>query len=180
MMSTAAPKYPVFDLYAESLAAAERAMGFWSELYRTSADLALWWAQRWIELPSAFAAFAPQLPAAEVREVMAEVAEATAATLAAPVLEALTVLPEAPEPVAEPAPAAEPPAAEAPADDLTRLVGIGPRLAELLAERGVTRFAQIAAWTDEEAARIDREMDLKGRIAREAWVDQARQFAENA
>jgi predicted flap endonuclease-1-like 5' DNA nuclease len=178
MMSTTAPKYPVFDLYAESLAAAERAMEFWGELYRTSADLALWWAGRWMELPSAFAAYMPKAPSAEAREIMADAAEAAAAAFAAPVLEALTVVPEAPEPAAEPPPAAAPDADGA--DDLTRLVGVGPRVAALLAERGVTRFAQIAAWTDEEAARMDRELNLMGRIARQGWVSQARQFAENA
>jgi predicted flap endonuclease-1-like 5' DNA nuclease len=177
MMSDALPKYPVFDLYAESLAAAERALDFWSELYRTSADCALWWTQRWLELPSALAAYIPKLPVEEAREVMAEAAEAAAASFAAPVLEALTVMPEAPEPA--PAPEAEPPPGPA-ADDLTRLVGVGPRVAALLAERGVTRFAQIASWSDEEAARIDRELNLMGRVAREAWVDQARQFATNA
>lgn len=73
--------------------------------------------------------------------------------------------------------APEPPPAASPqveaADDLTRLTGIGPKLAAGLAARGVTRFAQIAAWTDEDIAVLDREMRLMGRIAREAWVAQA-------
>ena len=73
-------------------------MDFWTEVYRTSSELALWWAERWMELPSTFAAFVPAVPAAETREVMAEAAEAAAATLAAPVLEALTVVPETPAP----------------------------------------------------------------------------------
>jgi predicted flap endonuclease-1-like 5' DNA nuclease len=174
MMSTAAPKYPVFDLYAESLAAAERAAEFWADLYRTSSDLALWWAEFWMELPLTLTAFAPQVPLAEAREIVSEAVEAAAATLAAPVLEALKVAPEAPEPVAPPAATSSPAA-----DDLTRLVGVGPRVAALLAERGVSRFAQIAAWTAEEAARVDRELKLMGRVTREAWVDQARQLAEN-
>ncbi|HRD45768.1 MAG TPA: helix-hairpin-helix domain-containing protein, partial [Caulobacter sp.] len=64
------------------------------------------------------------------------------------------------------------------ADDLTRLTGIGPKLAASLAERGVTRFADIAAWTAEDVAKLDSDMKLMGRIDREAWVAQAKRFAE--
>ena len=67
--------------------------------------------------------------------------------------------------------------AETVADDLTRMVGIGPSLAELLAERGVVTFAQIAAWTDAEVAEIDTALNLKGRASRDAWIAQARRFA---
>ena len=63
------------------------------------------------------------------------------------------------------------------ADDLTRLVGIGPTLANKLANLGVRTFADIAAWTDEDLERVDKALELKGRAAREAWIDQARQFA---
>lgn len=52
--------------------------------------------------------------------------------------------------------------AEETADDLTRLVGIGPRLAASLAELGVTKFSQIAAWTPEELASFDQVLNLKG------------------
>lgn len=62
-------------------------------------------------------------------------------------------------------------------DDLTRLVGVGPRLSAALAQRGVTRFAQIAAWTDQEIAELDRALSLKGCVSRHAWVAQARRFA---
>lgn len=78
-----------------------------------------------------------------------------------PVREVLAAL--APEPVAP--------------DDLTVLTGIGPKLAAALAERGVTRFAQIAAWTDEDIAGFDKELKLMGRIGREAWIAQARRLA---
>jgi predicted flap endonuclease-1-like 5' DNA nuclease len=64
------------------------------------------------------------------------------------------------------------------ADDLTRLVGIGPTLATKLADLGVRTFADIASWTDEDLEKVDKALDLKGRAAREAWVDQARQFAQ--
>ncbi len=75
------------------------------------------------------------------------------------------------EPVVEAAPAPVTP------DDLTVLTGIGPKLAAALAERGVTRFAQIAAWTEEEIAGFDKDLKLMGRIGREAWIAQATRLA---
>lgn len=62
-------------------------------------------------------------------------------------------------------------------DDLTRLVGVGPKLAASLAELGVTTFSQIAAWTPEELAAIDLKLGLKGRAERDAWIAQAKRFA---
>lgn len=84
----------------------------------------------------------------------------------------------APEPVPQPAPEPEPataPAASGPADDLTRIKGLGPKLAALLGEFGVTTFAQIAAWTPEEVERIDAKLGrFAGRIVRDQWVEQAK------
>jgi predicted flap endonuclease-1-like 5' DNA nuclease len=62
-------------------------------------------------------------------------------------------------------------------DDLTRLTGIGPKLAGALNARGVTTFAQLAAWTDDEAAAFDAELKLLGRVGRDAWIAQARRLA---
>jgi hypothetical protein len=62
-------------------------------------------------------------------------------------------------------------------DDLAVLNGIGPKLAQRLADRGITRFAQIAALTPEEVAALDSEMKLMGRIERDNWVAQARTLA---
>ena len=78
----------------------------------------------------------------------------------------------APDPIAESAEVAE-----AGVDDLTRLVGVGPKLATSLAELGVTTFGQIAAWTPEELAEIDLKLGLKGRAERDAWIAQAKRFA---
>lgn len=64
--------------------------------------------------------------------------------------------------------------AEAYADDLTLLRGVGPKLAGALAARGITRFAEIAAWTAADLAEIDQALALKGRAVREDWVVQAR------
>ena len=62
-------------------------------------------------------------------------------------------------------------------DDLTLLVGIGPKLAAGLAAHGVTSFAQIAAWTQEDLAKFDAALSLKGRAVRDAWIAQATRHA---
>jgi predicted flap endonuclease-1-like 5' DNA nuclease len=98
----------------------------------------------------------------------------------------------APEPMAspEPAPAGDTGAqpdpgretAAAPAvgagDELTAIKGLGPKAAEKLQEMGVTRYAQIAAWSDSDVARFDRELNARGRIVRDDWVAQAKALAE--
>jgi predicted flap endonuclease-1-like 5' DNA nuclease len=80
---------------------------------------------------------------------------------------------------ASPAPEPEPTlAASGPADDLTRIKGLGPKLAALLGEFGITTFAQIAAWTPEEIERIDAKLGrFSGRITRDQWVEQAKLLA---
>src|SRR3546814_5960638 len=60
------------------------------------------------------------------------------------------------------------------ADNLQLLKGVGPKLATLLQGLGVTRFEQIAAWTDADIAAIDPQLgNFSGRITRDNWVDQA-------
>lgn len=71
-------------------------------------------------------------------------------------------------------------AAEAGLDDLTRLIGVGPKLAASLGDLGVTRFSQIAAWTPDELASFDQLLNLKGRADREAWIAQAQRLANEA
>jgi predicted flap endonuclease-1-like 5' DNA nuclease len=84
-----------------------------------------------------------------------------------------------PAPASGPAPALAPaPAATGPADDLTRIKGLGPKLAALLGELGVTTFVQIAAWTPDEVERIDALLGrFSGRITRDQWVEQAKYLA---
>lgn len=115
-----------------------------------------------------------------VVEVAAEMIEATTEATADLVEDAIEVVEASTEPFAEAAPEAVVETAEVVADDLTKLTGIGPKLAGLLAERGVTRFADIAAWTADDVATFDRTMKLMGRIDREAWIAQARRYAEAA
>lgn len=79
------------------------------------------------------------------------------------------------------APAAAKPAAAKPAaakaDNLRRLIGIGPVNEKLLKAQGVTSFAQIAAWTAADIKRIEDVMNFDGRIARERWIEQAKLLA---
>ena len=80
----------------------------------------------------------------------------------------------APAPVAPPAPAE---AVNTTADDLKQISGIGPKLEQMLQKRGLTSLAAIAALSDEEASKLDAELGLDGRIARDGWVAQAKKLA---
>lgn len=60
------------------------------------------------------------------------------------------------------------------ADDLKRIAGIGPKLEQVLNARGIQTFAEIAAWTDADIAKIDAELGFDGRIARDDWSGQAK------
>lgn len=60
-------------------------------------------------------------------------------------------------------------------DDLTRIKGLGPKIAVMLGEMGVTSYAQIATWDEADIARIDAQLGrFQGRIERDQWVEQAR------
>ena len=80
-------------------------------------------------------------------------------------------------------PTVSPPSAGAP-DDLTRIKGLGPKLAALLGELGVRSYTQIAAWQPADIERIDAQLGrFSGRITRDQWVEQAQLLAagdENA
>lgn len=74
--------------------------------------------------------------------------------------------------------AAAAPAAEAAGDDdLKMLKGVGAKLEQKLHDAGVTSFAQIAAWGEEDITRMDDVLSFKGRIARDGWVAQAKTLA---
>src|SRR5690606_25031873 len=63
-------------------------------------------------------------------------------------------------------------------DDLTRIKGVGPKVAAILHDLGVTRFEQIAAWDDAEVDRIDARLGaFSGGIRRDDWRAQARLLA---
>ncbi|MHA7873969.1 NADH-quinone oxidoreductase subunit E [Roseivivax sp.] len=64
------------------------------------------------------------------------------------------------------------------ADDLTRIRGVGPKLAGLLHEMGFYHFDQIAGWSPEEVAWVDDHLEgFKGRVSRDDWVAQAKSLA---
>lgn len=62
-------------------------------------------------------------------------------------------------------------------DELTLLRGVGPRVADALVARGVTTFAQLAAWSELEMAAFDKDLKLLGRSTRYDFIGQAREFA---
>ena len=65
-------------------------------------------------------------------------------------------------------------------DDLTRIKGVGPKLAGILNEIGVHHFDQIAAWSEDEVAYMDARLSFKGRIGREGWIEQAAALSGDA
>jgi len=66
------------------------------------------------------------------------------------------------------------PGASGPPDDLAKLKGVGPKFAELLNERGIIRFDQIARLTPDEVARLDTILGpFRGRLTRDRIVEQS-------
>ena len=62
-------------------------------------------------------------------------------------------------------------------EDLKVISGIGPKLEQLLNGLGISTLSQIAKWSSDEAARIDGEFKLNGRILRDDWAGQAKKMA---
>ncbi|RWD24205.1 MAG: proton-conducting membrane transporter [Mesorhizobium sp.] len=83
----------------------------------------------------------------------------------------------APKAAAKKAAPASTKAATGKADNLRRLIGIGPVNEKLLKGLGVTSYAQIAAWTAADVKRIEDVLNFDGRIAREQWIEQAKLLA---
>jgi large subunit ribosomal protein L21 len=78
-------------------------------------------------------------------------------------------------PKAEAAPAAV--TAEAiDASNLSLISGVGPTIEKKLRAAGVASWNDIAAWSDEDIARLDTELKLGGRATKEEWVDQAKEL----
>ena len=113
-----------------------------------------------------------------------------ASTSAGAVAAAAPAAPAAKAPAAEAAPTAPAAEAEKPgnlleaaqgeADDLTRISGVGPGLSEKLNSNGVFHFWQIAEWGPAEVAYMDDQLSFKGRIDRDDWIAQAKEFAAEA
>jgi large subunit ribosomal protein L21 len=98
---------------------------------------------------------AGEAPVAPKASKKAEKAEAAATSTAAPLFSA--------------------PAGEG--DDLVAIKGIGPVAAGQLKEQGITTFAQLAALTDEDIAKIDANMPFSTDQIRD-WQEQAKALAK--
>jgi small subunit ribosomal protein S2 len=59
-------------------------------------------------------------------------------------------------------------------DDLAKLPGMGPQVVKKLNDAGIFHYWQIAAMTAEDAAKIDHDLKLAGRIDRDGWITAAR------
>jgi predicted flap endonuclease-1-like 5' DNA nuclease len=113
-----------------------------------------------IDAPPAAAIVPPPVSVgmAGIGEVVSQAAEAEVAAAAVPVAEG---------------PVAEGPIAEG--DDLARIKGLGPKLRATLAGLGVTRFEQIAGWSDADLDDLDSKLgSFAGRPRRDNWVEQAK------
>ena len=203
MIGAASPLWLMFG----SAAAAGAAWWWWASRWREAVNLEAMIAlapepvappaAEWVEPIATAMVEAPLEAAAELTEIVAEatvetldaveaVAETTADALVevADVVEAPVELAAEPQrvvkaaaPVVEAVVEVQAETAKLLADDLTRLVGIGPKLATSLGELGVTSFSQIAAWTADDLKSIDQLLNLKGRADRDAWIAQAKRFA---
>jgi predicted flap endonuclease-1-like 5' DNA nuclease len=58
-------------------------------------------------------------------------------------------------------------------DDLTRIAGIDAPTAGQLSARGVTAYAQIAAWSAADVAQISEALNIEHRVSKENWIEQA-------
>jgi predicted flap endonuclease-1-like 5' DNA nuclease len=62
------------------------------------------------------------------------------------------------------------------ADELARISGINPVIAQSLRSQGISRLSQIAAWSDDDVRRIAKAIKVpKSRISRGRWVQKARE-----
>jgi predicted flap endonuclease-1-like 5' DNA nuclease len=147
---------------------------------------AVFWATRWMTPVNLEAVLpAPKVlpkPEPEVEAAIEKAAEVAEEVVEAPVAVVETLVEATPEPEVVIDPVIEAPVVVAETvapepDDLTVMTGIGPKMAAALAERGIVRFEQIAAWSEDEIAVLDKEMKLMGRVGREAWVAQAKRLA---
>lgn len=67
-------------------------------------------------------------------------------------------------------------AARGEADDLKRINGVSPKIEQRLNDAGVFHFWQIADFDADSVAALDRKLKLKGQVASEDWVGQAKKL----
>ena len=66
---------------------------------------------------------------------------------------------------------------DGPADDLTRIKGIGGKTAKILNDAGIYHFWQIADLAPGDIGALDAKLSLPGRIVRDRWLAQAAELA---
>lgn len=59
-------------------------------------------------------------------------------------------------------------------DDLKKISGIGPKVEQVLNGMGYSRYADIAAWTEADIAKVEETLGFSGRVGRDDWVGQAK------
>jgi len=59
-------------------------------------------------------------------------------------------------------------------DDLAKLPGAGPQIIKKLNDAGIFHFWQVASMTPADVEKVDHDLKLGGKIARDGWVDQAK------
>ncbi len=62
------------------------------------------------------------------------------------------------------------------ADDLQQISGVGPKLERALNGAGIFHYWQIANLTEDQATVLDGRLDIRGRMVRDNWVEQARRL----
>ena len=147
-------------------------MPAWVKLpYKAPGEFWAKWFDQWQD--GKFDNFTPETVEAAVETVTTAVKKASGAA------NDTVKVAAAPEPALDDTPALfDAPQGEA--DDLTVLKGIGPKLSAVLNDLGVWNYSQIASWTPEHIAWLDEKLAFKGRIYREAWVEQAQSLLKSA
>jgi len=69
--------------------------------------------------------------------------------------------------------------AQGEADDLKQIGGVGPVLEKKLNDFGIYHYWQIASMTKDDIAKVDEELDFKGRIERDDWIKQGKALAKS-
>ncbi len=60
--------------------------------------------------------------------------------------------------------------------NLSLISGVGPTIEKKLRAAGITSWNDIASWSEADVAKWDEELKLRGRAAREEWVEQAKEL----
>ncbi|MGE3064543.1 MAG: 50S ribosomal protein L19 [Hyphomicrobiaceae bacterium] len=66
------------------------------------------------------------------------------------------------------------------ADDLTKIKGVSPELAQRLNGLGVIKYDQVASFSDDDIANVDEALSLNGAIEKGNWVSQAQNLLAEA